>query len=236
MTTAAASAPSAAPDPAPAGRNAYLEHYAARRDWDARFADGLERERTWRRAALGLGATALLLAAALVVQVLRSPILPVLVRVDALGRSEYAGELKSIPTTDDALRRAAFSRWVEDWRAVMGDGVAQRAAIERVYAQIAAGSAAQEEVSEFYRRDPPAQRGRTMTVGVQIASVYPTSSRTYEIEWLETVRDLDGTTQRTERWKGTLTFSQTAPTDEPTLRRNPLGLYVTTLAWSKVIS
>ncbi len=52
-----------------------------------------------------------------------------------------------------------------------------------MYAQIAAGSAAQEEVSEFYRRDPPAQRGRTMTVGVQIASVYPTSSRTYEIEW-----------------------------------------------------
>jgi len=234
MTTASTT-PSTAPGATPPARNAYLEHFAARRDWDARFADGLERERTWRRAALGLGLTALLLAAALVVQVLRTPILPVLVRVDALGRAEYAGELKAIPTTDDALRRAFFSRWVEDWRAVMADGVAQRAAIERVYAQIAAGSAAQEEVSEFYRRDPPAQRGRTMTVGVQIASVYPTSSRTYEIEWQETVRDLDGTTQRTERWKGTLTYSQTAPTDEPTLRRNPLGLYVTNLAWSKVI-
>lgn len=228
MTTASATA-STARGATPPARNAYLEHFAARRDWDARFADGLERERTWRRTALGLGLTALLLAAALVVQVLRSPILPVLVRVDALGRAEYAGELKAIPTTDDALRRAFFSRWVEDWRAVMADGVAQRAAIERVYAQIAAGSAAQEEVSEFYRRDPPAQRGRTMTVGVQIASVYPTSARTYEIEWQETVRDLDGTTQRTERWKGTLTYSQTAPTDEPTLRRNPLGLYVSTL-------
>jgi len=217
-------------------RNAYLEHYAARRDWDARFADGLTRERTWRRAAFGLGATALLLAAAVVAQALRAPILPVLVRVDTLGRAEYAGAIKALPTTDDALRRAFFSRWVEDWRAVRADGVAQRASIERVYGQIGAGTAAQEEVSEFYRRDPPAQRGRTMTVGVQIASVYPTSSRTYEIEWVETSRDLEGATKRTERWKGTLTFTQSAPTDETTLRRNPLGLYVTNLAWSKVIS
>ena len=46
-------------------------------------------------------------------------------RVDALGRAEFAGELKAIPTTDDALRRAFFSRWVEDWRAVMADGLAQ---------------------------------------------------------------------------------------------------------------
>ena len=56
-------------------------------------------------------------------------------------------------------------------------GVAQRAAIERVYGQIAAGSAAQEEVSEFYRRDPPAQRGRTMTVGVPSSESCQTSFR-----------------------------------------------------------
>jgi type IV secretory pathway TrbF-like protein len=219
-----------------APRNAYLEHYAARRDWDARFADGLVRERAWRRAALALGAATLLLSAGVVMLALRAPVLPVLVRVDQLGRAEYAGELTPMPATDDALRRAFFSRWIEDWRAVMADGVAQRAAIERVYAQIAAGSAAQEAVSEFYRRDPPAQRGRTQTVGVQVASIYPGAGLTYEIEWVETVRDLDGTTRRVERWKGALTFTQSAPADEATLRRNPLGLYVTNLAWSKVIS
>ena len=44
---------------------------------------------------------------------------------------------------------------------VTADGVSQRKAIDRVYAQIASGSAAQTFVSEYYRGDPPFKRAET---------------------------------------------------------------------------
>src|SRR5207244_7067456 len=49
----------------------------------------------------------------------------------------------------------------------------QRKAIDRVYAQIASGSAAQTFVSEYYRGDPPFKRAETETVSVEVKSVLP---------------------------------------------------------------
>jgi type IV secretory pathway TrbF-like protein len=43
-------------------------------------------------------------------------------------------------------------------------GVAQRKAIDRVYAMIANGSPAQVEIGEFFRSDPPYERAQTKTV------------------------------------------------------------------------
>ena len=68
----------------------------------------------------------------------------------------------------------------------------RRKAIDRVYAQIASGSAAQTFISDYYRGDPPFKRAETETVSVEVKSVLPTSDRTYEVEWVETTRDLYG--------------------------------------------
>ena len=78
---------------------------------------------------------------------------------------------------------------------VTTDGVAQRKAIDRVYAQIANATPAHTFVTEFYRADPPFQRAQTETVAVEVKSVLATSDRTYEIEWEETTRDLYGADQ-----------------------------------------
>jgi len=43
-------------------------------------------------------------------------------------------------------------------------GVAQRKAIDRVYAMIANGSPAQVEIGEFFRSDPPHERAQTKAV------------------------------------------------------------------------
>ena len=85
---------------------------------------------------------------------------------------------------------------------VTTDAIAQRKAIDRVYAHIASGSHAQNFISEFYRSDPPFKRAQTDTVAVEVKSVLPTSDRTYEVEWIETTRDLYGTIKSRDHWKG----------------------------------
>jgi len=118
---------------------------------------------------------------------------------------------------------------------VTTDGVAQRKAIDLVYSHIANGSSAQTFISEFYRADPPSKRAQTETVSVEVKSVLPTSDRTYEVDWVETTRDLYGSVKATDRWKGSFSIALNPPTDERLARVNPLGVYVTSASWAKVL-
>ena len=72
------------------------------------------------------------------------------------------------------------------------DGVAQRKAIDRVFAMIASGSPAQVEIGDFYRSDPPSHRAETKTVDVDVTTAFATSDKTYQVEWTETTRGLTG--------------------------------------------
>jgi type IV secretion system protein VirB5 len=124
---------------------------------------------------------------------------------------------------------------VEELRLVSTDGVAQRKAIDLVYSQIAGGSEAQAFVTEFYRSGSPFDRARTETVSIDVQSVLPTSDRTYQVDWVETTRDLYGSVKTSERWKGSFTIAVNPPKDERLARINPLGVYVTNASWDRVL-
>jgi type IV secretion system protein VirB5 len=72
-------------------------------------------------------------------------------------------------------------------------------------------------------------------VSVDVNSVLPTSDRTYEVEWVETTRDLYGAVKATDRWKGSFSVAINPPKDERQARVNPVGLYVTSASWAKVL-
>ena len=58
----------------------------------------------------------------------------------------------------------------------------------------------------------------------------------YEVEWSEAVRTLSGNAvSRPTEHKAFLTLTFAPPKDELELRSNPLGIYFTSLAWSKKI-
>jgi type IV secretion system protein VirB5 len=165
----------------------------------------------------------------------RSRVVPFVVLVDNLGRPVASGVADQTSLSDDRLRRSNIFNWVESLRTVTTDGVSQRKAIDRVYAEIASGSAAQTFISEYYRGDPPFKRAETETVSVEVKSVLPTSDRTYEVEWVETSRDLYGAVKATDRWKGYFSIALNPPRDERQARINPLGVYITNASWAKVL-
>src|SRR5438067_2243112 len=162
-----------------------LEHnpyLAARREWDERYGDQIIRAKNWRTMAALSGIIALLATSGLIWVSLRSRVVPFVVLLDSLGRPVASGLAVQAAGNDDRLRRATIFTWIENLRLVTTDGVSQRKAIDRVYAEIASGSAAQTFVSDFYRSAPPASRAQTETVSVEVTSVLPTSDRTYEVE------------------------------------------------------
>jgi type IV secretion system protein VirB5 len=165
-----------------APENPYL---AARHEWDERYGGLITRARHWRVAALLASAVAFLAVAGLVWSAAHARVVPFVVLVDQLARPVASGAADETTANDDRLKRAVLFSWIENLRMVTTDGVAQRKAIDRVYAQIANATPAQTFVTEFYRADQPFQRAQTETVAVEVRSVLATSDRTYEVEWEE---------------------------------------------------
>jgi type IV secretion system protein TrbF len=212
--------------------NPYL---AARREWDERYGEFITRARNWRTMAIISALVALVATGGMLWQSARSRVVPFVVLVDSLGRPVASGLAEQASVGDDRLRRAVIQDWIENVRMVTTDGVTQRRAIDHVFAYIASGTNAQAFISDFYRNDPPFKRAQTGTVAVEVKSVLPTSDRSFEVDWVETTRDLFGSVKSTDHWKGSFTIALNAPTEERQARINPLGLYMTAASWAKVL-
>ena len=216
-------------------KDAYNPYLAARREWDERYGNLISRERNWRLMAILSSLVALVSVGGMIRLSTKSHIVPFVVAMDSLGRTAAAGPAEETSPSDDRLKRATLFNWVEDLRTVTTDGIAQRKAIDRVYAHIASGGQAQAFISEFYRADPPQKRAASETVSVEVRSVLPTSDRTFEVEWTETSRDLYGAVKEQGHWKAAFSIAVNPPTDERMARINPLGIYVTNASWGKVL-
>jgi type IV secretion system protein VirB5 len=212
--------------------NPYL---AARKEWDERYGEFITRARNWRVAALMSVLVALVATVGVVWLTTRSHVIPFVVLIDSLGRPIASGLAEQTSVRDDRLRRAVIQDWIESVRMVTTDGIAQKRAIDRVYAHIASGTSAQAFISDFYRSDPPFKRAQTDTVSAEVKSVLPTSDRTFEVDWIETSRDLYGNVKSSDHWKGSFTIALNVPTEERQARVNPLGVYVTAASWAKVL-
>jgi type IV secretory pathway TrbF-like protein len=211
--------------------NPYL---AARREWDERYGDHINRAKNWRFMAMLSGFVALIAVGGVVHLSARSKVVPFVVAIDSMGRTVAAAPAEETSTADERLKKAALFRWVDDLRLVTSDQIAQRKAIDRVYSHLAMGSQAHAFVQSFYRGDPPQKRAQAQMVSIEVKSVLANSERTYEVEWMEATRDLNGGILSKDHWKGSFTIALNPPTDERLMRVNPLGIYVTNAAWTKV--
>ena len=208
---------------------------AAKHEWNERYGDLISRARNWRIAALLALLLALLEAAGLIALSLRAKTVPFIVAVDSIGRVVASGSVEQAPVIDDRMKRAALYEWIQDLRMVIADPLVQRRSIDRVYSMIGQGTPAQVFITDWYRNNTPFDRARTETVSVDVRTVLPTTSRTYEIEWTETTRDHAGTVVGSQNWKGVFTIAVNPPTDEKLAHVNPLGIYVVDTSWSKVM-
>ena len=210
-------------------------YLVARREWDERYGGLIKRAQQWRTTAILALLVALAEAIVIVGVATRPRIAPYVVAVDSLGRVAAAGAADRNSPVDERMKQAAITQWVQDMRGVTSDGLAERAAIDHVYAMIGSQSAAQTIVTDYFRANQPFERGSRETVQVEVNAILPNSPHSYEVDWTETVRTLDGKPISSDRWKGIFTVAINPSTDEAVLRVNPFGIYVMDMTWSKVL-
>lgn len=198
--------------------------------WDERIGSARVQARSWRYAffgALGLSAA---LTGGLIWQNARGTIVPWVVEVDKLG------EARSVAPADAAFRptepQIAFhiARFIENVRSIPDDAIVVRENWLRAY-DFASDRGAL-ALNEYARaNDPFAVVGREQ-VAVEVTSVIRASAKSFRVAWVER-RYRDGALAETSRWTAILGITVQPPRDPDALTRNPLGIFVTSINWSK---
>jgi type IV secretion system protein VirB5 len=212
---------------APAG--AESPYLSARREWNERYGDYIARARTWRWAAFAAIAVSLVLAIGVVWEAAQSKVVPYVVEVDKLGDAVSVARADRAAPADARVVKAQLATWIVDVRSVSSDPLAQKGALSRAYALTAAAATA--FLNDYYRRHSPF--GQTRTVAVSVEAVLPISNQTYQIQWAEDARDLQGRDIATTQWLASVTVAFDPPSDERGILSNPLGLYVTGISWTQ---
>jgi type IV secretion system protein TrbF len=206
--------------------NPYL---SARREWNERYGDYIARARSWRWAAFAALAASLVLAIGVVWQAAQSKVVPYVVEVDKLGDAVAVTRADRAATTDVRVVKAQLATWIVDVRSVSSDPLAQKSALAGSYAMTAATATI--FLNDYYREHSPF--GQNRTVAVSVDAVLPVSKQTYQLQWSEDARDLQGRDLGATHWLASVTVAFDPPTDERGILSNPLGLYITGISWTQ---
>jgi len=201
--------------------------------WDERIGSARVQARNWRLIAFGNLVLAGGLAAALVCQATRGTIVPWVVQVDKLGEAQVVAPAIADYQPSDAQVAWYLARFIEQVRAIPIDPVIVRQNWLSAYDYVTDRGAL--ALNDYARNnDPFAKVGREQ-VAVDVSSVIRASPDSFRIAWIERRYENDALAA-TDRWTAIVTVVIATPHEADKLRRNPLGVFIRGLNWSKELS
>jgi type IV secretion system protein VirB5 len=201
--------------------------------WDERIGSARVQARNWRLIAFGNLVLAGGLAAALIWQATRGTIVPWVVQVDKLGEAQVVAPAIADYQPSDAQVAWYLARFIEQVRAIPIDPVIVRQNWLSAYDYVTDRGAL--ALNDYARNnDPFAKVGREQ-VAVDVSSVIRASPDSFRIAWIERRYENDALAA-TDRWTAIVTVVIATPHEVDKLRRNPLGVFVRGLNWSKELS
>jgi type IV secretion system protein VirB5 len=170
------------------------------------------------------------LAVAVVWQDARGTVTPWIVQVDRLGQAQAVGPATAGYQPTDPQIAWHLARFIEDVRSVSADPVVVRKDWLEAYDYVTSQGA--QALGGYARADDPFAKVGKMQVAVDVSSVIRDSPSSFRVAWVER-RYVDGQLSATERWTAILTVVLQAPTSADALAKNPLGVFVHAINWSK---
>lgn len=198
--------------------------------WDERIGSARVQAKNWRLMAFGSLILSVGLAGGLVWQSTHGTVVPWVVQVDKLGQAQAVAPATADYTPSDPQIAWYLAQFIQDVRAVPADPVVVRQNWLQAYDfTTTAGATA---LNEYARADDPFAKLGKQQIAVDVSSVIRASPDSFRVAWVEH-RYQDGALADTTRWTAILTIAIQPPTDADRLRKNPLGIFVNAINWSK---
>jgi len=198
--------------------------------WDDRIGSARVQARTWRLTAFGSLLLSAGLSGALVWQGARGSVTPWVVEVDRLGQTQAVAPAVAGYKPSDPQIAWHLARFIEEVRSIPSDPVVVRQNWLRAYDYATDRGAL--ALNEYARANDPFSKVGHTQVAVDVSRVIRASPDSFRVAWVER-RYVDGALASTERWTAILTVVLQPPRTTEQLRKNPLGVFVHALNWSR---
>ncbi|MGJ5180222.1 conjugal transfer protein TrbF [Bradyrhizobium oligotrophicum] len=201
--------------------------------WDERIGSARVQAKNWRLVAFGCLGLAAGFASALIWQSTRGTVTPWVVEVGHLGEVQRVAPAVADYMPTDPQVAFHLARFIEDIRGLPADGIVLRQNWLRAYDFTTDRGAA--ALNDYARSNDPFTKLGKIQVSVEVSSVIRASPDSFRIAWVER-RYENGALSATERWAAIVTIVLAMPDNADRLRKNPLGIYVHAINWSKELS
>lgn len=201
--------------------------------WDDRIGSARVQAKNWRIAAFGSLGLSALLAAGMIWQASRGTITPWIVQVDKFGEAQAVAPAETGVRPSDPQIAFHLARLIENVRSIPADPVVLRQNWLRAYDFTTAKGAL--ALNDYARSNDPFTQVSKVQIAVDVSSVIRASDNSFRIAWTER-RYQDGSLTATERWSAIATVVVRTPRTPDALRKNPLGVFINALNWSKELS
>jgi type IV secretion system protein VirB5 len=198
--------------------------------WDERIGAARVQAKNWRLMAFGCLSLATGLAAGLVWHSAQGTITPWVVEVDHLGQAQTVAPANLVYQPTDPQIAFHLARFVEHVRSLPMDAIVLRQDWLGAYDFTTDRGAA--ALNDYARGNDPFAKLGKMQVAIDVSSVIRASPDSFRVAWTER-RYENGQLAATDRWTAILTIVVEPPRDIDRLRKNPLGIYVNAINWSK---
>ena len=214
------------------GRTAEPEtpYQKAAQVWDERIGSARAQAYNWRLIAFGNLFLAGGLAAALVWQAARGSVVPWVVQVDKLGEAQAVAAAVADYRPTDPQIAWHLARFIENVRSIPSDPIIVRQNWLKAYDFVTDKGAL--ALNDYARANDPFAKIGQIQISVDVSSVIRASEDSFRIAWTER-RYENASLAATERWTAILGIVVQPPRDAERLRKNPLGLFIHAINWSK---
>ena len=211
----------------PAPATAYQK---AAQVWDDRIGSARVQAKNWRLAALMSLTLSAALAAGLIWRSTQSIVTPYVIELSADGEARTVAPAIGAYEPTDAQIAYHLANFIKNVRSISIDPIVVRQNWLKAYDYATDRAAA--TLNDYAREnDPFAEVGRR-NVAVDIVSVVRSSDDSFEIRWREN-SFLNGQPEGSAAYTASLSIVMAPPRDAETLHKNPLGIYVHGINWSK---
>jgi type IV secretion system protein VirB5 len=198
--------------------------------WDERIGSARVQARNWRLIAFGNLALAAGVAAGLLWQSANGTIVPWVVQVDRFGAAQAVAPAVADYRPTDPQIAWHLARFIEEVRGITTDPVIIRQNWLQAYNFVTDKGAL--ALNDYARSNEPFAKVGKVQVATDVSSVIRASGDSFRVAWTER-RYENGALAATERWTAILTIVVEPPRDAEHLRKNPLGVFIHAINWSK---
>jgi type IV secretion system protein VirB5 len=208
-------------------------YHKAGQEWDERIGSARVQARNWRLMAFGSLGLSGVLAVGMIWQSLHSRITPYVVEVEKSGEARAVAPAEEHYQPNDAQIAWYLARFITDVRSLSIDPVLVRQNWLEAYGFTTDKGAA--FLNEFAQKNDPFADVGNRSVSVQVTSVVRATDSSFQVKWIEQTYKQGGLAS-TEHWTALLTVVTKTPRTAEVLSKNPLGIYVNALAWSRELA